>query len=519
MLFRQNKWSVLSGKCLVKMFVFIAFLSLIVSCSFIDLRQIGISTVPDMPWALLPDADSAVIIRFDTEMEKSSVENIFHISSPMGLVEGKLQWEDNDMYFIPDSPWLPGVRYSLRLSGTVTAGDGRELPVSKEIPFFAVSHSIRPYLVSFSPDNNASTGVWDFPVLSLNFSKPMDRLSTQEAVKLDIPGERIFEWLDDDKTVLLTTNKALNPWTVYSWTVSEKALSKEGAPLAREYTGRFITDIDRDFITVLRVIPLMPSLTHNDGGGQGNSAGSDVWGDWTPAGMDLSQGIGSGHCIGVEFSKIPEGESLRRAFSFVPSLPGRVEILSPNWAVFIPSRDPEPEIVYSLRISGNLRDVDGLRMGDDYAVTFVPDIPFLEVISVSSVSGTGSPQSSVPYVDLIAPDSGDVIQTQINSGGIVRIILNFSLPFDSANHLAKEESALKITLRSFFPGSLPPVSLRTALWLSSDKLFLEWEGLTEGSDSEPHFYRLTIPGGSAGIFNGKGSYLREDLIIFLEVIK
>jgi hypothetical protein len=206
----------------------------------------------------------------------------------------------------------------------------------------------------------------------------------------------------------------------------------------------------------------------------------------------------------VKFNKPPEIESLRRAFSFVPSLSGRVEMLSPVSAVFIPAKEIEPETVYSLRISGALRDIDGLKMGEDFTVSFKADIPLLRVISFST--GREAP----------APESGSYFSVPVNSGGIMQFIIHFSLPFDSANPAIREECVFRISLRPLFPGILPPVSLRTARWISSDRLLMEWEGPEGGSTGEGHYYKLLIPGGSGGVHNGRGSHLKEDFILYLE---
>jgi|GEM_PF-560548 len=475
---------------------FLPVVLLLASCAFVDLRPIGISTVPGGPGALLQEEESPVIIRFDTEMEKQTVEKALQVYSPAGIVNGQQHWEGRALFFVPSVPWSAGLRYALRLSGTISALDGRELLLSKDIPFYAVSRSSLPYLRSFAPPDGASVGI-NSTVLELNFSLPMDTRLTEATLDFGVSGEKIFEWLDDCRSLRVYSDKPLNPWTVYRWSVSEKARSREGAPLAKEVSGRFVTDLDREFISVVRVLPLMPP---------GSNTGTGLWGGWVPAALSLEQGLGSGHGIGVEFSKPPESDSLRRSFGFVPPLPGRVEMLSPVSAVFIPSADPQPETVYSLRISGSLRDTEGLKMGDDYVISFRTDIPFLRVLSLSP----GKDEPGTTFA------SGDRFPVPVNTGGIVQIIIHFSLPFDSEMPSIREECAFRISVRPFFPLTLAPVSLRTARWLSSDRLLMEWEGLDGGGPGEPHYYRLLIPGGSGGVNNGKGSYLNEDFFLFLE---
>jgi hypothetical protein len=58
----------------------------------------------------------------------------------------------------------------------------------------------------------------------------------------------------------------------------------------------------------------------------------------------------------------------------------------------------------------------------------------------------------------------------------------------------------------------------TAVSCSEDTLLLKWEGLEPGKAGEPHFYRLTIPGGKNGITNGRGSSLANTQDIYMEVL-
>jgi hypothetical protein len=488
--------------------VFFAPVIFCLCCAFADLRPIGVSTIPEGPLSLLPEEESPVVISFDTDMEKQSVERALQIYSPGGMVEGSLRWEERNLLFDPVSPWMAGIRYGLKLSGTVASLDGRELLVSKDIPFYAVSRSALPYVVSFFPLDGASVSsgtnrdgeISGAVVLELNFSVPMDSRSTEDALKLDIPGKKTIEWPGDGSTLRLISDKPLNPWSVYRWSISEKALSAEGAPLAKEFSGCFISDLDKEFLTVVRIIPLIPP----EPGFSSGSANHPVWGAWIPAGVNLEQGPGPKQGIGVEFNKPVESDSLRRAFSFVPTLSGRVEILSPVSAVFIPARDPAPETVYTLRITGALKDTEGLKMGEDYTINFRADIPFLDVDSATFDKGEEKLKS------------GDLHQVKVTTDGILRYTIHFSLPFDTQNQTARQDCVFRTSLRPFFPETLSSVSLSSASWISSDRLRMEWKGAEGGKPGERHYYRLIVSGGSNGVHNGLGSYLKEDFILYLE---
>jgi len=144
-------------------------------------------------------------------------------------------------------------------------------------------------------------------------------------------------------------------------------------------------------------------------------------------------------------------------------------------------------------------------MGEDFTVSFKADIPYLRVLSFSSDG-----------IIRDYPESGSCFSVLVNTGGIIQCIIDFSPSFFSATPVIREDCVFRISLRPFFPATLPPVSLRTARWISSGKLLMEWEGPEPGLSSVSHYYKLLIPGGSGGVHNGQGSYLKEDFVLYLE---
>jgi hypothetical protein len=285
---------------------------------------------------------------------------------------------------------------------------------------------------------------------------------------------------------------------VYRWSLSENAGSREGVALADPVSGSFITDKDTLRPAPIKIIPLLQ--------GEGQEAGP--WGNWIAAGMDLENGLGPGQGIGVEFNKPMDGESLRRSLSFDPSLPGRTEELSPVSVVFIPDRNPEPGLVYTMTVSGDVRDSRGFKMGDPYTLFFKADIPSLKIVSLA-----------VDDEDEIQDPAGGAsfpVAVDIPGGGVLRFTLAFSLPFTPEQ---RGETPFRISLDPFFPGTLPPVSLRFVRWFSSDRIRMEWEGLESGTEEEPHYYRLHLPGGRSGISGAYGSYLEDDFYFYFKVVE
>jgi hypothetical protein len=162
-----------------------------------------------------------------------------------------------------------------------------------------------------------------------------------------------------------------------------------------------------------------------------------------------------------------------------------------------------------------------MKTGENFTVSFTADIPFLSVVSLAA---DGVPQ----------PETGRFMRIPVDSagGGVFRFTIHFSLSFTEE---AKKDTAFRITLKPFFPGTLMPVSLRFVEWLSGDRIRMEWEGVeapspgadeTDGSlpkDAEAHYYRLVVPGGKGGITTENGAengiYMAEDAIFYLEAIR
>jgi len=465
----------------------IAFTVLLMSCGYIDLRTVDVTITPSKQDTILPDAYSPLYVRFGAEMIKKEAENIFFVTSGTGMVEGDRSWNGNTLVFVPVAPWNAGTRYTLSLSGTVRSIDGREIRIDRHIAFYAVNKFAPPYIECHSPVDGESVRVTGLS-LEVRFSRSMDRYSVESSFSTEGMGEKRFIWSDDDTVLRLVPDRNLSPWTVYRWTLKATAKSMDGVPLAKAVSATFCTDLDRIVPEVSGVYPALQSD-----------------GRWIPTGGRLEEDLGPGLGIVVEFSK-PMADEVTRSLRFDPSLAGRTEKLSEKSMVFIPSRDPDPEISYTLIISGDAKDTEGIKIGSDYRRTFIADIPFLKILSINDSNG----MSINPHVNQVMP----VFISEVD-GGLVRFTIHFSLPF---NNEEKQKTALAISLFPFFPGSLDPIALRFVSWISDDILRMEWECLKPGSSGQPHYYRLSIPGGRSGIESG-GMYLQENITIFMEATK
>jgi hypothetical protein len=442
---------------------------------------------------VLPGEYSPVILHFDTEMEPFETEKvlqILQISSGSGAVEGDIFWNGNELHFIPVHGWTAGVRYTLSLTGTIHSIDGRELRLERFIAFYAINQSPPPLVTRFSPADGESVGSTD-TVLELRFSCPMERISTETSFTLEGTAAQKFEWAEDDTVLKIIPEKSFGAWISCRWGLKTGAKSRDGVPLAKAFSARFSTDRDRLLPAVQRVFPAL------------NSDGR-----WIPTGGGIECDLGPGQGIVVEFNK-PAGDNILRSLRFDPPLAGRIEALSDNSIIFIPNKDPEPETAYTLIVSAEIRDSEGLKPGEDFRIVFVPDIPYLKIISFSVDNGS--------VQDMTGTGPGAVVPVPAEpANGEAGFTIGFSLPLTAEE---KQNTASRISLVPFFPRTLEPVALRSVTWISDDRIRMKWERLKPGDDGEAHYYKLSIPGGKGGVTGGGGMYFREDQFFYLEAVQ
>jgi hypothetical protein len=469
-------------------FPFLLCVIFVISCGFIDLHPIGIEIEPDKIDSLLPDSYSPVILKFDTEMQKDDVEGIMQINSGTSSVKGDKYWKENDLYFVPIQGWTAGVRYTLNLAGTIRSVDGREMRIERFVSFYAINKNSPPVLERHSPADGSSIGTNDV-VFEFYFSRSMDKHSVESALTLEGIGNKTFEWLDEDKTLKVIPDKSLTPWIIYRWNLKDSAKSIDGVSLPKTYSGFFTTDLDQIFPQVTNVCPALFSD-----------------GCWYPTGTDLETGLRSGHGIAVLFNK-PMGENVLRSLRFEPSLTGKAEMLSEKSIVYILTKDPEPETTFTLIVSGDTKDSEGIKIGSDYRINFYVDIPYLNILSVSANDNQFLEDFST---------INSILPVYVDQGtGLITLSIHFSLMFSLEE---KQNTPQKITLSPFFPRTLPPSALRYIHWISNDRIFMQWEGLKTG-DEVSHYYKLTIPGGKIGICSDTGIFMKEDFILYLEAVK
>ncbi|GMO48529.1 MAG: hypothetical protein Ta2G_04340 [Termitinemataceae bacterium] len=467
------------------------------SCGFANLAEINVSTYPDIENTVLSTERTPVYISFDTEMKKQETEKLITIqSSSSGNVECDTHWEGNKLIFTPAAGWTKGIQYVFECTGMAAAADKREIYLSRYVPFYAVTNDVQPYIKSWTPSNGASVGVTKETgaVLHLIFSKAMDKVSVQDNLTIDGIAKKVFEWNTACTELFVSSAEVLSAWTQIRWALGTNACSENGIPIVTEQSGTFITDSDIKLPKVKSVFPMIKS--ESEGGYK-----------WLAISSDMEIGLGADNAIGIEFTKPLDAKSINNSVRFEPSLSGSIDLISSDTIIFVPSGFPNIDTLYRMTVSKDIKDTFGLKLESEHSLSFYADIPYLKIVNIF-MGGDGD--TILNEAQIYDGASADMIVD--NSDKNIMIIIEFSISIESPQK--KIDFVRNITLEPFFPSSLGPTALTEVEWASNRHLMLVFNGLDNARDKS--LYKLYFPGGSSGLSNGKGSYLKDSVSIYLE---
>ncbi|MCX7024142.1 MAG: hypothetical protein NT080_05910 [Spirochaetes bacterium] len=467
-------------------FAIVAAVSALASaCGLVDLRPIACTTRPRARNEVLP-SDGAVWIEFGEEVYRPGAERRLSIESPAGAVSGDRSWDGNRLSLVPTPSWTPGVRYEFAFSGEVTAATGRTDSFDIRIPFSAGRPSGAPSVASHDPPDGASVGT--DAVLWLFFSEPMDRSACERAFSISPPADCDFEWSPDSTRLVARPRKRLEPVRRYGWRLSADASAVDGAKLGAEAEGGFVTDADGVPPSVLRAAPALYS-----GGAWAFLSGT----------ADLAE-LDVGQSAMVLFSEDVDTETVRDSVRIEPSTRGIVEAIGGRAAVFRFEETPEPGKQLELVVATSLKDRAGLPLREEFRKAFVPSTQWLRVTDIGQQGGAS------------AHDPGDgrlLVFEAVDPNGEATFFMRFSFPFGLAERI---DASARVSCEAFFPSSTLPPATVAASWPAADELVLCCSGFTESDSLAARFYRITIPGGKAGITDGNGRLMKDDLHIFIE---
>lgn len=213
-----------------------------------DVKTIGPLEVS----AVVPDvdadgvaADARLVVTFNRPVVPLvSTEELDTLPQPVSIeptVAGKGEWLNTSIYmFTPSEALRGGTQYTVTVGAGLTAVDGAELGTDYVWSF----RTLPPQVLNIWPRNGQDDVLLDRQV-SVTFSQPMNKPSTEEAFRLQGGGQGVagtFQWDDEATVMTFVPDEMLQIETSYSINVAPTAQSAGGdATLDQGYSYSFET--------------------------------------------------------------------------------------------------------------------------------------------------------------------------------------------------------------------------------------------------------------------------------------
>lgn len=191
-------------------------------------------------------ADATITVSFNRPVVPLvSTEQLDDLPQPLVIepaVEGKGEWLNTSIYmFTPTQALSGGTTYIVTVPAGLTDVTGGVLAES----YLWTFKTLPPEILNVYPYQGAA-GVPLEQVISVQFSQPMDRPSTEEAFMLIYGGERVagtLAWSDEDRVLTFTPTERLKMESVYALTIAPNARSASGEATLRDGVNYSFTTV------------------------------------------------------------------------------------------------------------------------------------------------------------------------------------------------------------------------------------------------------------------------------------
>lgn len=210
-----------------------------------SIGYLEVTTVIPAPDAQGVTADATITVSFNRPVVPLvSTGELDDLPQPLTItpeLPGKGEWLNTSIYqFTPEKALAGGTTYTV----TVQAGLADVLGAALVDEYTWQFKTLAPEILNISPRQGESGVRLDSPV-SVQFSQPMDRPSTEEAFMLVFNGERVageIAWSDDSRNLTFNPAERLQIESVYTLSIAPTARSASGeATLEAGVTYAFST--------------------------------------------------------------------------------------------------------------------------------------------------------------------------------------------------------------------------------------------------------------------------------------
>lgn len=467
--------------------LFIMITTSLVSCKFLNWKNLDIKISIEDTQEYFSNEFIEVVFSYSPNIE--SVEKNMKLTQDNQNIQSIYVWEGNTCKIKPFVGWSFGAKYIFSINGIIETLENGVFSFSEKRFFYYGEENNWLVLEECNFENNQK--VLDKEELIFKFNKEINEnifLNTY-SINPTINMEVVFS--EDKKTVTLYPKEKWGVNTTYSWTI-KKAKASDGYPLLKEYTGTFMTETDFVLPELLGVYPVEKEEENY------------FW--KKTISLDTLE---NGQCIGFEFSKAMNEKTIIDAISFLPAIKGYfVNYDDTNTKfIFIPTSDFLIETEYLITVKKGACDFRGFSIYEDKDYYFTTSLKMLEITETSFIPRGGS------VIDLLLTDIPEVnlkpLPNKETEYGDDVINISFSTKIDNS---LKDKIRSYISIKPVFPASSKTPSIRRIYWTTDNSLsiYIQENSFSFSTDEVDYFYELKISGGSNGIQNIKGEYMKED---------
>jgi len=424
------------------------------------------------------------------------------------------------LVYTPSKFWTKGLNYTVTLENT--AFDlGRNKLLKKHISFFYVgSDSNYPYIL---PATNNPYDQTKNPNFILYFSTPMDITSIQNSLTIT-PGFSYRTYLNQviesgypSLTVLhLDSLETLNTLNSYTLKISSSAKSTDGLPMQRDYIYNFA-------ITSDIVKPQILSINYGDFDVATFNITNQNAFTYVPNSAGPDNLISKKNAIIFNFSEAMDKQSAESSFKINPSVTGQI-YWNANSMVFYPETGYTQDILYKFYLDINTKDIIGNKLDsktNEYNFSLLTQPPTVTTVTINpGILGkskiVGDLSDIYLYNDTITGVGFQVIDLSTIFSGSIKTSIAFN-NFTNIDPISLY-SNVRIT-RVFGSGSGDPI-LSSFTINPPNKYEITYSNF-ECNETTPNYmfniYKLEIKGGTDGIKDKDGNYMKKSVILYFQV--
>lgn len=474
----------------VRATVFLCVLLFLISCGLlIEIPgDAGITCCPGTVNQVLSEQETPHI-RFDFTVDKDSVEALFSIKDAVGELPGVFRWEDQTVFFRPQTELIPGRRYTFSFVGNYYDLRGVEFSSYTIVPFYYRKRDeSAPYVLSSDPASGYTIAPDD--AIRIRFSEAIDPSSLARGISIQPDTPVTASWENGATELVLKAQQKWKYCHCYTIQINEELRDSFGIPLAEMRELVFWVQGDIESPGVLSVQPAfnMPAQLY----------------PLTDYGIE--EPVGLWDVLRIDFSEAMDTDSTAGALILHPSVAMERIWIDAASLVVVPTGGLAAATRYLIDFEAQATDQAG------NTIEIAEPIRFLTVSGTINVT-TELVQDGIQLGpgDYSTATALEIEPYPISSAADYELLFHFTGgKFESNTEKHTVQDA--ISLLCLFPdaGVANPIATGYS-WMGDLILSVTYSQLEFSTANRKVYYLLCIRGGPSGIVTDEGYRLQRDL--------